>query len=140
MDAPGRRGADRNVAMTVPTPTDFPSRHHGISCAITSRIRDHLQCLLERRHAVPCYQGVNERQGRDDSALHRRIPGFALVRVDPHDLVGEPVQAPHLLTEVHAVAAFPAVAEDDDHGSTGDAALAPAVKERLESLAEPGPP
>ena len=63
---------------------------------------------------------------------------LARVRVHPHHPVGEPLQPRHLLGELGRVAALPPVAGDHDDRTAGRAALAPAVEEGLELLAEPG--
>ena len=70
--------------------------------------------------------------------LHGLVARLAAVRVDPDDAVREPVQPGHLVGEQARRPSFPAVAEDDDDGAPGHAALAPAVEERLARLAEPG--
>src|SRR4051794_9255587 len=119
IDAPGGRGADWNVATTVPTPTVCPASHHGSNSAITSRTRDHLQRLCERRHAVSGDEVVDEGHRRDDSALHRQVAGFALMRVDPHDSMRQSMQSAHSLAQLLTVAALPPVAHDDDDGATG---------------------
>ena len=60
------------------------------------------------------------------------------MRVHPDHPVRDPLQPGHLLGEQGRVAALPAVAEHHHHGAAGHPALAPAVQEDPERLAQPG--
>src|SRR3954451_16088866 len=97
MEAPAGRGADWNVATTVPTPTVSPERHHSSSSGSTSRTGDHLRQLGERRERVPGDEVVAVRQGGDDARLDGLVAGLAAVRIDPPHAVGEPLEPLHLL-------------------------------------------
>src|SRR2546429_4040466 len=61
--APGGRGADRQVATTVATPTGASAAHQRCSSSSTSRTGDHPDQLLQRREAVPRDEVVQIRQG-----------------------------------------------------------------------------
>ena len=65
-------------------------------------------------------------------------PGRGDPRVDPHDPVGQPRQALHLLADQLGGAALPAVGQDHDHRAAGHPAPAVAVVERLQRIADPG--
>ena len=75
------------------------------------------------------------------AALHaageRLVGRVALERVQPDDAVGEPREPRHLLGEEFRVADLQAVRADDDDGAAGEAAVAVAVEERLQRLADP---
>ena len=86
----------------------------------------------------PATKSSHVRQRGDHALLHRLVAGLAAVRVDPDDPVRDPVQPGHLLAEQRRVAALPAVAEHHHDRAAGQAALAPAVEEEPQRLAEPG--
>ena len=81
--------------------------------------------LLERGERVALDELVNVRQGRGHSLGQRRVAGTRLERVDPHDPVGDPVEAGHLLGEHLGLAAVPAVGEDHDDRAAGHARGSP---------------
>src|SRR6476469_4675405 len=136
--APGARGADENVATTVPSATRSPAEYRRINSASTSRTADLHQQLLEGGQAVAGKQPVNVRQCRRDSRLDRRVPVAAGVRVHPQHPVRQPAQPRDLLAEQGRVTTFPAVREQHDGRPAREPALAPAVEEHLDRLAEAG--
>src|SRR3954469_17789002 len=138
IDAPAGRGAERQVATTVATPTGRPERHQPSSSPSTSRTGHHLHDLGERRQRVPGDEVVHVGQRGDDAALHRTVPRLAPVRVHPDHTMRKPVQPRHLLGQQTGPAPLPPVAEEDDDGTARRAARPPAVEERLEYLAQPG--
>src|SRR4051812_25538633 len=125
IDAPGGRGAERQVPTTVPTPTVSPACHQPIRSSRTSRTGDHSCQFLERGQAVPGDEVVNAGQRRDHARGQRLVAGPSLVRVDPDDGVRQPLQPGHLLGQQLRAAAFPAVAADDDDGAPCGAPLSP---------------
>src|SRR6266540_4640366 len=138
IDAPAGRGAERQVATTVPMPTGSPASHHRTRSSSTSRTRDHPYQFFQSAETVPGDEVVQVRQRRRHAAGQRRVPGLALVRVHPDHPVRQPAEPAHLFGEYVGVAAFPAVAEHHDDRAPGHAALPPAVQERLDRLAQPG--
>src|SRR5680860_1350177 len=137
--APAGRGADRQVATTVPIATVRPSRHQPSRSSITSRTAHQLQQLGERRQRVTGHEVVNVRDDGGDSGLHRPVPVLAAVRVQPDQAVGQPGQALRLLAEQRGVAPLPAVRADDEDGAARHPPLPPPVGERAQHLAEAGP-
>ena len=136
--APGGRGADSNVATTVPTATDSPASHHVINRSSTSRIGDHLQKVREAGQAVPRDEVVDMRQDGDDPGLHRQIPGLAAMRIEPDHPVRQAGQTLQLRAEQRGVPALPPVTAHHHDGTPRHPALAPAVQEHLQHLTEPG--
>jgi hypothetical protein len=88
---------------------------------------------------VAGHQIVDGGQGSDHSPGDGRVAGLATVGVDPHDVVREIRQSPHLVTEQGGVAPFPPVGANDHRCAAGDAPLSPPVKKGLQRLPQPGP-
>ena len=82
---PAGRGAERQVATTVPIPTVSPACHQPIrSRPATSRTSgDHSRQLLERGHAVPGDEVVDRAAAPPHPAGQRLVAVAALVRVHP---------------------------------------------------------
>ncbi|MGB3593164.1 MAG: hypothetical protein WA994_03260, partial [Ornithinimicrobium sp.] len=64
IEAPGGRGAERQVSTTVATATGSPASHHARSSGSTSRTADHLQHLSEGRERVPGHEVIDVWQHR----------------------------------------------------------------------------
>jgi hypothetical protein len=70
-------------------------------------------------------QIIDGGQGSDHPAGDGRIAGLAAVGVDPHDVMGQIRQPPHLVTKEGGIAPFPPVRGDDHRCAAGDAPLSP---------------
>src|SRR3954454_18597190 len=92
IEAPAGRGAERQVATTVPMPTVSPACHQPTSSSSTSRTLDHSRQLLERGHAVPRHEVVDRGQRCLHPTGQRLVAGPALVRIHPDDGVRQPPQ------------------------------------------------
>src|SRR4051794_21304086 len=136
--APGWRGADFQVPITVPRPTVSPERHQDSRSVSTSRMRDHLREGVQGIEGVAGQQVVEVRQRRGHAGGDGGEAVLAPVRVDPPHGVGEPGQPGHLLAQQGGVAALPPVRRDDDDRPPGRPALPPEVQEGPQRLAEPG--
>ena len=81
-------------------------------------------------------EGVDVGKGGGHASCKGRVAGRGLQRVDPHELVGDAVQAGHLVAEHGRVAAVPTVREHDDDGPAGHAPHGPLVVEDAQTFAE----
>src|SRR5918912_1063120 len=154
IEVPGPRGPERSTFTTVAMATFLSSSRHRATLSTTgfiSRLLLGFQVLLKPLASILSLGGVGDGsgelleglevvareedvdvgQGGGHARGERLVAGSALEGVDPDDLVGEPAQALHLLREHLDLPPVPAVGEDDDDGSPGHPALAPAVHELL---------
>src|SRR6056297_2577604 len=148
MAAPGRRGPDPSVSMTRAIATRLPAaRHLSMSSRISFMAARSLRWwsrgqllgeLLERGQRVALDEAVDVGQRGGHPPCEGLVTGAGLERVDPHDAVGDAVQAGHLLTEDLVFAAVPPVGEDDDDGLAGGAPHAPLVVEPAQPVSQAG--
>src|SRR5438128_4563179 len=146
--APGSRGLDPSIPTTRAIATRWPAvRHRSMSSrtsfmrafSLSGSLRDRPRELLQRSDRVTLNELVNVRQCGRHSSRQRRVAGTRLQRVDPHDAVGDALEAGHLLGEHLGFAPVPAVGEDHDDRTAGETANPPLVVEPAQTVAQPGP-
>ncbi len=108
-----------------------------VAIGVAARRADGIGHLTERLEAVAAHERVDPRQSRHQAARPRFEAGRADAWVDPHDAIGQPAQTPHLAPDQRRVAPLPSVGQDHNHRAARHPALAVAVVERLQRVADP---